>query len=62
MTLERLAAVARLIVAGAPLSETDRTWLRRRLDREDWIEGDQTRVREMLSPAMWRLLAQEVAA
>ena len=58
MRAATLAALARLLLEGAPVGEADRTWLQRRCEAGDWIEGDEVRVREMLPPSL-RLLLRE---
>jgi hypothetical protein len=51
-----LAALARLLLEGAPLGEADRAWLERRREAGDWIEGDEAWVRKMLPPVLRPLL------
>jgi hypothetical protein len=51
-----LAALARPLLEGAPLGEANRAILQRRLENNDWIDGDEVRIREMLPQALRRLL------
>jgi hypothetical protein len=51
-----LAALARLLLEGAPIGEADRAWLQRHCDANDWIPGDEVRICEMLPRALRPLL------
>jgi hypothetical protein len=51
-----LAALARLLLEGAKVGETNRAWLHRRCEADDWIRGDEVRALEMLPPALRSLL------
>jgi hypothetical protein len=53
-----LAALARLLLEGAPVGEADRVWLQRRCEAGDWILGDEVRIREMLPTALRSYLTQ----
>jgi hypothetical protein len=53
MKVKWLIAIAqRLLREGTAIGEADRMWLVRRLDRHDWIAGDDLRVLEMMSPSL----------
>ncbi len=56
MQATTLAALARLMLEGAPIGEADRTWLQRRVEAVDWVEGDEVRVREILPKVLRSLL------
>jgi hypothetical protein len=56
MQATMLAALARLLLEGAPRGQADRAWLQRRVEAGDWIDGDEVRVCEMLPPALRSLL------
>jgi hypothetical protein len=53
-----LAALARLLLEGAPVGEVNRALLQRRCEADDWIESGVVRVREML-PSALRSLFEE---
>jgi len=46
-----LPRLARVILATSVTAACDRIWLQHRLDRNDWINSDVRRVRELLSAA-----------
>jgi hypothetical protein len=56
MQAAMLAALARLLLEGAPVGEANRAWLQRRCEAGDWIEGDEVLVREMLPATLRSLL------
>jgi hypothetical protein len=56
MQFAMLAALARLLLEGAPVGEANRDWLQRHCDAGDWIEGDEVLIREMLPKALRSLL------
>ena len=52
MLAETLAALARLLLGGTPFGEANRALLQLRCDAGDWIEGNEERIREMVTPAL----------
>jgi hypothetical protein len=52
MKVTALRAFAHLLLGGAPVGEANRDWLLRRCEHDDWLEGDEARIREMLPAAL----------